>query len=162
VARVREADFPRDLEAVRTLFGEYAAGLGIDLCFQGFEAELAGLPGRYARPAGGMWIAEGKGEAAGCVALRALDDGACEMKRLYVRPAYRGTGVGRALAERSIEHAQAAGYSRMLLDTLATMDGAIRLYRSLGFAEVEAYYHNPTPGAIYFARTWKTKTRSAT
>ena len=151
VVRVREADFPRDLQTVRALFEEYAAGLGVDLCFQGFEAELSGLPGRYVRPAGGVWIAEGEGEAAGCVALRPFGEEACEMKRLYVRPAYRGSGLGRALAERTIEHARVAGYSRMLLDTLASMDGAVHLYRSLGFVEIEPYYHNPIPGAVYFA-----------
>jgi ribosomal protein S18 acetylase RimI-like enzyme len=149
---VREATFPDDLVVVRALFEEYAAGVGVDLCFQGFADELAGLPGRYARPGGGVWLATEGGGAAGCVALRPLADGACEVKRLYVRPAFRGTGLGRTLAERVLAEAAAMGYRRVLLDTLPSMAGAIRLYRALGFEEVPAYCHNPVPGALFLGR----------
>jgi ribosomal protein S18 acetylase RimI-like enzyme len=149
---VREARFPADLIAVRALFEEYATGVGVDLGFQGFPDELAALPGRYARPRGGVWLASDGGEVVGCVALRPLDEGTCEMKRLYVRPAHRGTGLGRVLAERVLVEAAGAGYSRILLDTLPSMGGAIRLYRALGFVEVAAYCHNPIPGALFLGR----------
>lgn len=146
---IREAHFPADLTAVRGLFEEYAAGVGVDLCFQGFAEELAGLPGRYARPGGGVWLAEVDGTPAGCVALPPHDTGRAEIKRLYVRPAFRGSGAGRALAEHVLRAAAGMGYKSVCLDTLPTMVGAIALYRSLGFAEVEAYTHNPVPGALF-------------
>jgi ribosomal protein S18 acetylase RimI-like enzyme len=147
---LRDAVFPDDLGTVRGLFEEYAAWLGVDLCFQGFAAELAGLPGRYAPPAGGLWLADDGGAAAGCVALRPLAADRAEAKRLYVRPAYRGTGTGRALAEHAL--AAAAGYRRVCLDTLPRMTAAIALYRSLGFAETGPYYANPVPGALFMER----------
>lgn len=149
---VREATFPADLAVVHSLFQEYADGLTINLDFQGFADELAGLPGRYARPTGGVWLAEVGGEVAGCVALRPLGEGQCEIKRLFVRPGFRGLHVGRRLAEQVLTAATFAGYRRVLLDTLPSMAGAITLYRSLGFSEVPAYCHNPVPGALFLGR----------
>ena len=139
------------LEAVRALFLEYAASLDFDLCFQGFERELAGLPGAYAPPRGRLLLATVAGEAAGCVGLRPLAGDACEMKRLYVRPAHLGRGLGGRLARAAIAEARAIGYGRMLLDTVpAHMTAATALYRRLGFREIPAYYDNPVPGAAYF------------
>ena len=135
-----------DLDTVRALFREYEAMLGEDLCFQGFEQELSGLPGKYAPPSGCLLLAS---EASGCVALRAIDAGTCEMKRLFVRPAFRGRGLGRQLAARSIEEARAAGYRVMLLDTLDRLTEARALYASLGFQPVAPYYRNPLPGVVY-------------
>lgn len=138
-----------DLELARTLFREYAAALSFSLCFQGFDAELAGLPGDYAPPRGRLLIARVDGAPAGCVALHPYGD-ACEMKRLYVRPGFRGHRVGHALATRVIAEARAAGYSRMLLDTIADqMATAVALYRALGFREIPPYRDNPIPGALY-------------
>jgi len=149
---LRAALFPDDLPTVRAFFEEYAAGLGVDLCFQGFAEELAGLPGRYAPPGGGLWLAVEGGAVAGCVALRALGDGSCEMKRLYVRPAFRGRGVGRLLAERVLSAAAALGHRRIVLDTLPSMGSAIELYKTLGFAPIEPYCANPVPGALFLGK----------
>ena len=149
VVTIREAAGDGDLEAARTLFLEYEAGLGIDLCFQGFDAELAGLPGGYAAPAGRLLLALDENQIAGCVAMRPLGDDVCEMKRLYVRPAARGSGVGRALAGAVIAAARDQGYRRMRLDTLSQMVEAQPLYESLGFREIEPYYENPVPGARF-------------
>jgi GNAT superfamily N-acetyltransferase len=147
---------PRDaagIDATRAIFREYAASLGIDLCFQGFEAELAALPGVYAEPAGILLLALVDGEVAGCGALRPLPDvdypNACEMKRLFVRRAFRRFGLGRLIAQGLIDHGRAAGYSTMLLDTLDEMEAARELYAALGFTEVPPYYYNPIPGAHY-------------
>jgi GNAT superfamily N-acetyltransferase len=147
---------PRDaaqLEATREIFRDYASTLQIDLCFQGFEQELAELPGDYAEPAGALLLALIDGEVAGCGAMRPLTDvdypNACEMKRLYVRRAFRRFGLGRLIAQALIDRARAAGYSSMLLDTLDEMESARELYASLGFTEVPPYYYNPIPGAHY-------------
>ena len=151
--QIRDAIIPEEISLVRGLFREYAEGLGFDLGFQGFAKELAELPGRYARPAGGLWLAVEGENIAGCVALRPLDPGLCEIKRLYVRPAFRGCGFGRTLAEFVLRAAADAGYHRVCLDTMPSMLGAIALYRALGFAEIEAYWDNPMRGAIFLGRT---------
>ncbi len=141
---------PGQIEQIRELFLEYAQSLGFSLCFQGFDQELAGLPGDYAPPEGRLLLATYGGKIAGCVALHKLERDICEMKRLYVRPAFRGTGAGRALAERILAEARQIGYSRMRLDTVAgKMDAAIALYRRLGFREIQPYRENPIAGALY-------------
>ena len=147
--RVEPAVSLEDVAEARVLFQEYADSLGIDLCFQGFEQELAALPGDYAPPAGRLLLARVEGGIAGCVALRAIEPGVCEMKRLYARPGFRGQGVGRALAHAVIAAGRAAGYARMRLDTLPSMTEAIALYRALGFRPIAPYRHNPVPGAMY-------------
>jgi ribosomal protein S18 acetylase RimI-like enzyme len=139
-----------DMAVVRLLFEEYAQGLGFDLCFQNFDQELAELPGRYALPAGGIWLAWMDRMPAGCVALRSLDAGTCEMKRLYVRTAYAGQGLGRALAEAAIAGARQRGYQRIRLDTLVTMTAANALYKKLGFHPILPYCANPLAGALYY------------
>ena len=138
-----------DLARVRELFVEYVDWLNIDLGFQGFNEELVGLPGASAPPAGRLLIALRDGQAAGCIALRRFDADTGEVKRLWVRPAFRGTGLGRRLAGQVIMEARNSGYSRLVLDTLSSMDPAIALYRSLGFRDIAAYYPNPIPGAVY-------------
>jgi ribosomal protein S18 acetylase RimI-like enzyme len=148
---IRPADLPRDLTEVRSLFREYAHGLGIDLDFQDFEAEMAALPGKYAAPWGRLLLAWSGTEAVGCVALRPLDESTCEMKRLYVRPQARGQQLGRRLAQRLYEEAREAGYSRICLDTLPTMVSAQKLYQSLGFAPIDPYVFNPIPGTKFLA-----------
>jgi len=146
-------DTPELLEHARALFREYAAALGVDLCFQNFETELAALPGDYAPPQGALLLARVDGELAGCGALRPLRDvdyaNACEMKRLYVKRAFRRFGLGRLLAQALIDEAQRAGYSVLLLDTLDDMEAARGLYEALGFEEIPPYYFNPLPGAHY-------------
>jgi putative acetyltransferase len=148
---------PADFDAVREIFREYADNLGIDLCFQGFEEELASLPGDYAMPRGALLLARVDGALAGCCALRPLDTAdypnASEMKRLYVRPAYRGLGLGRQLTEAILDAARVSGYDHVLLDTLEDMEAARNLYEDLGFEEVPPYYHNPIAGAHYLMVT---------
>ena len=148
--RIVAAHGPDHLPVARALFTEYASSLGVDLGFQDFDRELAELPGAYEPPAGRLLVALEGDEAAGCVALRPFEPGVCEMKRLFVRPAYRGTGLGRLLAERIVAEAREAGYERMRLDTLPTMAAARGLYRALGFEEIEAYRSNPVHGTTYF------------
>ena len=145
---IREALDDADLAAVRTLFREYADGLGVDLSFQGFEEELASLPGAYARPRGRLLIAEHAGEIRGCVAMRPLGL-ACEMKRLYVRPSARGTGLGTALVAAIVAAARDSGYAAMRLDTLPTMASARAMYAAFGFREIAPYRHNPVAGTSF-------------
>lgn len=151
--RLTTPDTPEALDAARRVFREYADSLGIDLDFQGFDAELAALPGDYAAPAGLLLLAWVDGELAGCGAFRPLADAdyanACEMKRLFVRRAFRRFGLGRQIAQALIDAATQAGYSAMLLDTLDDMEAARGLYTSLGFEEIPPYYFNPIPGAHY-------------
>ena len=140
-----------DLAAVRDLFLEYAGSLNFSLCFQDFETELEGLPGAYAPPRGILLLAQDGGETAGCVGVRPLDTGRCEMKRLYVRGQCRGSGLGRQLAVRAITFARDAGYRSMLLDTLPQMTAAVRLYRELGFTCCAPYYDNTPIGSSCLA-----------
>jgi ribosomal protein S18 acetylase RimI-like enzyme len=146
---VREADSAEDLALAHALFVEYASGLGVDLAFQEFAEELAGLPGDYAPPGGRLLLAATADGVVGCAALRPLAGGACEMKRLYVRPAARGLGVGMTLVTRLIALARQLGYARMRLDTLPTMTEAIALYESLGFRPIAPYRYNPVAGARF-------------
>lgn len=144
---------PEDLDELRGIFREYAQSLGVDLCFQQFDRELAELPGEYAAPRGALLMARVDGELAGCCALRPLDTAdypnAAEMKRLYVRKAFRGFGLGRQLAEAMLDAARQSGYASVLLDTLDDMESARALYEDLGFEAIPPYYHNPIPGAHY-------------
>ena len=151
-----ELSYPADaagLADVRVIFTEYAQGLGVDLCFQRFDEELASLPGDYAAPRGALMLAHVDGALAGCCALRPLDaadyPNAAEMKRLYGRKAFRGFGLGRRLAEAALDAARQAGYACVLLDTLDDMEAARALYTELGFQEIPPYYHNPIAGAHY-------------
>lgn len=147
---VAPAAAPADLEQARILFREYAAQVDAPCCFTTFDAEVASLPGEYALPTGRLLLARRDGEAAGCVAMRRLDAGSGEMKRLYVRQAFRGDGLGRTLAGLVIAAAREQRYTRLLLDTLPKMGEAIALYRSLGFRDTGPYSAEPTPGAIFF------------
>lgn len=146
---ISEAVTDADIELAKMLFVEYADSLGFDLSFQGFDNELRNLPGDYARPEGCLLLAASQGQAAGCVALRPLEEGICEMKRLYVRPEFRGVGIGRALAEAVIKKARELGYSRMRLDTVPAMEAARALYASLGFEPTSSYTYNPMESAVF-------------
>lgn len=150
--QVVRAESREHIEQARKLFLEYAQWLGFSLCFQGFDQELAELPWQYAPPSGRLLLAyvEGAGEPAGCVALRRLEESVCEMKRLYVRPAFQGQGAGKALAEAVIAEARALGYRKMRLDTVADrMQTAVALYRRLGFREIPPYRENPMAHTLY-------------
>jgi len=147
--RIIDANSAEDLATVRQLFIEYANSLEVDLCFQNFNQELADLPGRYAPPEGRLLLARDGDKTPACVALRKIDKGICEMKRLYVRPAWRGRGLGRLLAQAVIQTAATCGYRRMRLDTLSSMTAAIALYESLGFRRIDSYYDNPSSCAVF-------------
>ena len=148
--RIIRAQSPDEIDEVRRLFREYEQFLGVDLCFQSFEEELAGLPGKYGPPDGVLLMATDGRQSAGCVALRKVENGICEMKRLYLRPQYRARGVGRLLAERILSEATALGYSVMRLDTLDKLKAAMGLYEAMGFRRREPYYGNPLPGVVYW------------
>ena len=145
-----QAESPAHVTQARELFHEYAQSLGVNLCFQNFEQELAGLPGHYAPPDGRLLLAEYDGRLAGCVALHKWESGICEMKRLYLRPSFRGKGLGRMMAEKIIAEARGIGYQRMRLDTIEPlMKDAVEMYRKLGFREIAPYRPNPIEGAMY-------------
>lgn len=150
--RIRQATSEADFDAVRALISAYATSLGIDLSFQGFDAEMAAaLPGPYALPAGALLMAEeADGTVVGCVAMRPMEGTTCEMRRLYVTPAGRRHGAGRALVGEVIASAREHGYTRMRLDTLPDMAGALSLYRAAGFKQVKPYYDSPIPGMLFF------------
>lgn len=145
-----QASSDDDIARARELFREYETWIQTDLCFQSFEQELAELPGKYAPPDGRLLLAFHDGQLAGCVALRKLGEGVCEMKRLFVRPDFHGRGLGRRLIDEVVKEAREIGYQRMRLDTLPPrMNKAIALYRRLGFKEIEPYYDNPVAGALF-------------
>ncbi|SHM86515.1 Ribosomal protein S18 acetylase RimI [Chitinophaga jiangningensis] len=145
------ADDTANLDAVRSLFREYANWLSVDLSFQQFEDEMAHLPGAYAAPTGALFLAKSDGQIAGCVAVREFDNSTAEMKRLFVRDAFKKQGLGKMLASTAIEESKKLGYKRILLDTLAHMRPAIELYTSLGFQPIAAYYDNPLSSAVYLS-----------
>jgi ribosomal protein S18 acetylase RimI-like enzyme len=148
--KIVQAETSEEIATAQELFREYAEWLAVDLCFQNFEKELAGLPGDYRPPAGRLFLAREDKAIAGCVALRQLDDQVCEMKRLYVRPGFRGLGLGRQLTERVIDEARVIGYQKVRLDTLPERMGrAVAMYRSLGFTEIPRYYNNPYEAAMF-------------
>lgn len=158
--KIVQVQSPADVDRARELFEEYAAWLGINLCFQNFEKELAELPGDYVPPAGRLFLAWEGDQVSGCVALRSLGQGTCEMKRLYVRPDFRGKRLGHELTQTAIDAAREIGYEQMRLDTLpGRMDRAIVMYRLLGFREIEAYYQNPVAGVIFMelSLSWPSK-----
>ena len=147
---IRQAETETDMAAAREIFREYEKWLDLDLCFQGFEDELKNLPGKYAPPAGRLYLAEFDGRVAGCIALRPLGPETCEMKRLFVRESFRGMNIGRLMIERLIEDARQAGYRVMRLDTFPPKMGkAVQLYESYGFEEIPAYYNNPNEGVLF-------------
>ena len=147
--KIKQAQTKTEIEEIRGLFREYEAFLDVDLCFQSFEVELASLPGKYSRPSGDLLMGLDGGRIVGCVAIRKLDDGVCEMKRLFLRPEARGTGLGRRLAQEIIMAAKELGYSLMRLDTLDKLSEALSLYETLGFRKTESYCENPLPVVVY-------------
>src|SRR3954471_8854199 len=148
--QIRDAISPAEIAEVRALFVEYSQSLEVDLCFQNFNAELASLPGAYAPPSGCLLYCTIDDRVAGCIALRKIDDSTCEMKRLYIRPEFRGHGLGQVLVTEILDRARKLGYRTMRLDTLpGMMDSAIRLYREFGFYEIAPYYDNPNRGTLY-------------
>jgi ribosomal protein S18 acetylase RimI-like enzyme len=150
---ILQAENDTHLDQARLLFAEYVASLGFDVSFQNVADELARLPGLYALPSGRLLLALHENRAAGCVALKRLDDQTCEMKRLYVKPPYRNLRIGKALVDALIREAQVAGYRRMRLTTVMTMERAISIYRSWGFKEIPAYCHHPVPGTVFMELT---------
>lgn len=156
ITELRQAHSAGDIELARELFRQYSAWVEIDLCFQNFEKELAELPGEYVPPDGRLLLASHNAQVAGCVSLRKLGEGSCEMKRLFVRNAFRGMGIGRDLIQAIIREAREIGYERMRLDTLPPkMNDAIKLYQSFGFREIAPYYNNPVPGAKFMELSLK-------
>ena len=151
--RIDFANSPADFDNARKLFIDYAESLGFSLSFQGFEDELENLPGKYAAPEGCILLAWDELDCVGCLCLRPLSDDVCEMKRLYVKPLYRGTGLGRLLAEKIVQLGIDKKYTRMQLDTLNSMQSAVGLYKSLGFVETDQYYNNPHPEVVFFELT---------
>lgn len=148
--KFKQVESPEEVDIARELFEEYAAWLGVDLCFQGFEKELSELPGNYSPPDGRLLLAIDDDQIAGCIAIRRIGPDTCEMKRLYVRPAFRGRSLGRELANAIIKDAKTIGYHRMRLDTLPrVMEHAVQMYRTLGFKEIEPYYPNPIGETLY-------------
>ena len=153
-----QAETAVQMEEVRLLFREYEAWLGVDLCFQSFEEELKNLPGKYAKPSGGLFLALSNEKIAGCIALRKIGDATCEMKRLFVRPDFRGLRLGKMLIEKVIAEAKAIGYRRMRLDTLpAKMPEAVELYRFYGFREIPPYYENPYKEMLFMEKDFNTR-----
>lgn len=150
---IRDAVDPGDMDTVRDMFVEYQKAIGVDLCFQGFDEELASLPGKYVRPEGCLLLAEAGDKMAGVIAMWPLGEGRSEMKRLYVRPPWRGTGLGRRLADDVISAAREAGHKSICLDTLDFMTEARTMYRSMGFVEIPAYYDNPLNDVLYMERS---------
>lgn len=150
---IRQAENEEDIESARAIFREYEAWLGLDLCFQGFEDELKNLPDKYEPPAGRLYLASDDGEIAGCIALRTLGPGVCEMKRLFVRENFRGRQIGKLLIEKLIADAREVGYDRMRLDTFPPKMGkAVQLYESYGFHEIPPYYDNPNEGVLFMEK----------
>ena len=148
--RVNFAQGQSDFDIARILFLEYSETLGFSLCFQGFDKELENLPGKYGTPRGCILLAWDELDCVGCVGLRPLSDTVSEMKRLYVKPAYRGNGLGKLLAEMILKFARESNYSKIMLDTLSSMESAQRLYRSIGFSETTPYYNNPHPDVVFY------------
>jgi len=159
--RIENAKSTESLGAIRELFVEYSKSLDVDLCFQGFAEELAGLPGQYAKPSGRLLLAHEHGQAIGCGALRRVSEEICEMKRLYVRPMARGRGAGLALINALMKGAREIGYAKMRLDTLPSMTKAIALYRALGFKEIAPYRYNPIPGSLFLEMALDAVTRDS-
>lgn len=149
MVNIIHAETDDQFELAKALFKEYAASINTDLCFQNFEQELSNLAAQYSRPTGCLLLAFHENAPAGCVALRKLEDGVCEMKRLYVKPDFRSLKIGKALTEKIVEQARELGYSRMRLDTLPSMERAQAMYKSLGFREIEPYRFNPVGGTVY-------------
>lgn len=159
--KIKRVETTKELDEIRSLFCEYETFLGVDLGFQGFDQELEDLPDKYSPPSGDLLIGTIKGVTLGCVALRRLQKGFCEMKRLYVRPEGRGKGLGKQLAKQIIVVAHDLGYSSMRLDTLSSLTAAMHLYESLGFQRIEPYYDNPLPNVVYWELSLKGKTSNA-
>jgi putative acetyltransferase len=150
MVRIIHSHLPEQVDKVRSLFKQYAIGIGLDLGYQNFDNELVNLPGEYTPPQGALLMAIERSVPLGCVAMRPMERSICEMKRLFVKPAHRGKGIGRQLVQNIVDEARLAGYQRMRLDSISSMQEAIHLYQSEGFEEIEPYCWNPIPGAMYF------------